>query len=151
MIRWPLHLLLIQSADFCSRYKPDVIKGDMDSIRKEVLEFYASMVSELVWTPIFCVILDIFSYHYCFHIWKTWGRWCCPLELFGRWFTILYENNVIGTDFFNAFYYVVAVLLLLDLYTCGALVFAQIVCVCYLNAGNQDNWWIWWSGYHWST
>lgn len=48
-------------------------------------------------------------------------------------------NNVIGTDFFDAFYYVVAVLLLLDLHTCGALVFSQVVCVCYLNAGNQDN------------
>lgn len=26
------------------RYKPDVIKGDMDSVRAEVLEFYKNMV-----------------------------------------------------------------------------------------------------------
>lgn len=48
-------------------------------------------------------------------------------------------NNVIGTDFFDAFYYVVVVLLLLDLHTGGTLVFSQGVCVCYLNAGDQDN------------
>ncbi|KAA3462491.1 thiamine pyrophosphokinase 1-like isoform X1 [Gossypium australe] len=30
------------------RYKPDVIKGDMDSIRREVLEFYASLGTEIV-------------------------------------------------------------------------------------------------------
>ncbi|KAK3041501.1 hypothetical protein RJ639_000478, partial [Escallonia herrerae] len=29
-------------------YKPDVIKGDMDSIRKEVLDFYASLLCILV-------------------------------------------------------------------------------------------------------
>lgn len=36
---------MILGADICDRYKPDVIVGDMDSIRKEVLEFYANMVS----------------------------------------------------------------------------------------------------------
>ncbi|BBH10402.1 thiamin pyrophosphokinase1 [Prunus dulcis] len=30
------------------RYKPDVIKGDMDSIRKEVLEFYANMGTKII-------------------------------------------------------------------------------------------------------
>jgi thiamine pyrophosphokinase len=28
-----------------SRYKPDVIKGDLDSIRSEVKDFYAMLVS----------------------------------------------------------------------------------------------------------
>jgi len=27
------------------RYKPDVIKGDMDSIRRDVLDFYINLVS----------------------------------------------------------------------------------------------------------
>ncbi|WRX09673.1 thiamine pyrophosphokinase [Theobroma cacao] len=31
-----------------SRYKPDVIKGDMDSIRTEVLDFYTSLGTEII-------------------------------------------------------------------------------------------------------
>ncbi|XP_044502678.1 thiamine pyrophosphokinase 1-like isoform X1 [Mangifera indica] len=31
-----------------NRYKPDLIKGDMDSIRKEVLEFYASLGTKVI-------------------------------------------------------------------------------------------------------
>lgn len=30
------------------RYKPDVIKGDMDSIRRDVLDFYVTLVSPCV-------------------------------------------------------------------------------------------------------
>nr|KJB49947.1 hypothetical protein B456_008G146400 [Gossypium raimondii] len=36
------------ASDVRRRYKPDVIKGDMDSIRREVLEFYASLLCILV-------------------------------------------------------------------------------------------------------
>lgn len=35
----------ILSHGFCFRYKPDIIKGDMDSVRQEVKDFYANMVS----------------------------------------------------------------------------------------------------------
>ncbi|KFK42645.1 hypothetical protein AALP_AA1G022000 [Arabis alpina] len=31
-----------------NRYKPDVIKGDMDSIRRDVLEFYASLGTKVI-------------------------------------------------------------------------------------------------------
>jgi len=31
------------------RYKPDVIKGDMDSIRPEVKEYYSNLVTTLIY------------------------------------------------------------------------------------------------------
>ncbi|TYH05015.1 hypothetical protein ES288_A08G051400v1 [Gossypium darwinii] len=36
------------ASDVRRRYKPDVIKGDMDSIRKEVLDFYRSLGTEII-------------------------------------------------------------------------------------------------------
>ncbi|PON65694.1 thiamine pyrophosphokinase [Parasponia andersonii] len=36
------------ASDVRNRYKPDVIKGDMDSIRTEVLDFYTSMGTKIV-------------------------------------------------------------------------------------------------------
>ncbi|XAR58452.1 Thiamine diphosphokinase [Bertholletia excelsa] len=36
------------SADVRKRYKPDVIKGDMDSIRSEVLDFYAKLGTKIL-------------------------------------------------------------------------------------------------------
>ncbi|KDO87274.1 hypothetical protein CISIN_1g047888mg [Citrus sinensis] len=35
-------------SDIRRRYKPDLIKGDMDSIRKEVMDFYASLGTKVV-------------------------------------------------------------------------------------------------------
>uniref|UniRef100_A0A2P2JJE4 Thiamin pyrophosphokinase catalytic domain-containing protein n=1 Tax=Rhizophora mucronata TaxID=61149 RepID=A0A2P2JJE4_RHIMU len=40
----PLFFPLEDALDVRHRYKPDIIKGDMDSIRAEVLEFYMSLV-----------------------------------------------------------------------------------------------------------
>ncbi|XP_007050883.2 PREDICTED: thiamine pyrophosphokinase 1 isoform X2 [Theobroma cacao] len=36
------------ASDVRRRYKPDVIKGDMDSIRTEVLDFYTSLGTEII-------------------------------------------------------------------------------------------------------
>ncbi|KAA8549171.1 hypothetical protein F0562_000855 [Nyssa sinensis] len=36
------------AGDVRSRYKPDVIKGDMDSIRREVLDFYINLGTEIL-------------------------------------------------------------------------------------------------------
>ncbi|TYJ05095.1 hypothetical protein E1A91_A12G142500v1 [Gossypium mustelinum] len=44
----PLFFPQEDASDVRRRYKPDVIKGDMDSIRREVLEFYASLGTEIV-------------------------------------------------------------------------------------------------------
>ncbi|VVA14163.1 PREDICTED: thiamine pyrophosphokinase [Prunus dulcis] len=44
----PLLLPHESAFDVRKRYKPDVIKGDMDSIRKEVLEFYANMGTKII-------------------------------------------------------------------------------------------------------
>ncbi|XP_050366197.1 thiamine pyrophosphokinase 1 isoform X2 [Argentina anserina] len=44
----PLLLPHQDASDVRKRYKPDVIKGDLDSIRKDVLEFYANMGTKIV-------------------------------------------------------------------------------------------------------
>ncbi|XP_062019700.1 thiamine pyrophosphokinase 1 isoform X2 [Rosa rugosa] len=44
----PLLLPHLDASDVRKRYKPDVIKGDLDSITKEVLEFYANMGTKVV-------------------------------------------------------------------------------------------------------
>ncbi|KAB2609589.1 cell division control protein 48 E-like [Pyrus ussuriensis x Pyrus communis] len=44
----PLLLPHENAVDVRKRYKPDVIKGDMDSIRRDVLEFYASMGTQII-------------------------------------------------------------------------------------------------------
>ncbi|KAK7337437.1 hypothetical protein VNO77_18012 [Canavalia gladiata] len=43
----PLFFPHQQPSHVRSRYKPDVIKGDMDSIRKEVLDFYAKLGTKI--------------------------------------------------------------------------------------------------------
>ncbi|PON96569.1 thiamine pyrophosphokinase [Trema orientale] len=45
---FPLFFPHEHASDVRNRYKPDVIKGDMDSIRTEVLDFYTSMLCILV-------------------------------------------------------------------------------------------------------
>ncbi|KAI4301398.1 hypothetical protein L6164_034681 [Bauhinia variegata] len=44
----PLLLSQKDSSHVQSRYKPDVIKGDMDSIRREVLDFYKSLGTKII-------------------------------------------------------------------------------------------------------
>ncbi|XP_068311457.1 thiamine pyrophosphokinase 1 isoform X1 [Pyrus communis] len=44
----PLLLPHENAVDVRKRYKPDVIKGDMDSIRRDVLEFYARMGTQII-------------------------------------------------------------------------------------------------------
>lgn len=54
-------LFLVLVYFICSRYKPDVIKGDMDSIRPEVQEFYTKLVCSpcsLVLKPEIFIIFD---------------------------------------------------------------------------------------------
>lgn len=47
----------------CQRYKPDLIRGDMDSIRPEVKEFYSNLVDSLF--KYCCIIfVDILSSEY---------------------------------------------------------------------------------------
>ncbi|XP_050943203.1 thiamine pyrophosphokinase 1 isoform X6 [Cucumis melo] len=41
--------LLVSFSSVLLYYKPDVIRGDMDSIRTEVLEFYAKQISIFTW------------------------------------------------------------------------------------------------------
>ncbi|XP_022727737.1 thiamine pyrophosphokinase 1-like isoform X1 [Durio zibethinus] len=44
----PLLFPLEDASDVRCRYKPDVIKGDMDSIRTEVLDFYMSLGTKII-------------------------------------------------------------------------------------------------------
>ncbi|KAL2345408.1 hypothetical protein Fmac_006693 [Flemingia macrophylla] len=44
----PLFFPHQQPSHIRTRYKPDVIKGDMDSIRKEVLDFYAKLGTKII-------------------------------------------------------------------------------------------------------
>ena len=56
------------------RYKPDVIKGDMDSIRPDVLNFYVSLVSFFLCVYVFssssilyyCIIFTLYGVFLCF-------------------------------------------------------------------------------------
>lgn len=106
------------TSKICASYKPDVIKGDMDSIRTEVLDFYANLVTfflsfvhkPLNWSCHSCMILKLVTLvkplQICCHSWN--------------WHLKIHDMCILYDKSFCAFY-VIMVLLLFGFCICSVL------------------------------